>query len=181
MNRLMKFCQSGVPPCSQMQVPAVSPHGADVFHWATTRAHCFPTASSHKVGLLEPSRRQNDTKHTPCEAVFINALWNVATLRQNSRGSLSNQARNRLFFLLFARTEASNYALEIQWTIQKKPLKRSPTVTKDKEHRRGVPGKHQTPLYLSKLGFHHSRHNLFCKDYEYKWNLLQIIDAVSSE
>lgn len=68
-----------------------------------------------------------------------------------------------------------------RWTIQKMPLKRSPTVTKDKEHGRGVPGKHQTPLYLSKLGFHHSRHNLFCKDYEYKWNLLQIIDAVSSE
>lgn len=65
--------------------------------------------------------------------------------------------------------------------FKKKPLKRSPTVTKDKEHRRGVPGKHQTPLYLSKLGFHHSRHNLFCKDYEYKWNLLQIIDAVSSK
>lgn len=81
------------------------------------------------------------------------------------------------FFLLFVRAQASNYTLEIQRRMDsavnnsKKPLKRSPPVTKDKEHGRGVPGKHQTPLYLSKLGFHHSRHNLFCKDYEYKWNL----------
>lgn len=137
------------------------------------------------IGALQTAKWHQT--HTPTEVFFVNAAWNVATLRQNSRGLPSNQARNRLFSCSLWKPQTmhlkSSRAQIQRWTIQKKkkPLKRSPTVTKDKEHGRGVPGKHQTPLYPSKLGFHHSRHNLFCKDYEYKWNLLQIIDAVSSE
>lgn len=50
-----------------MKVPVVPPHGADVFHLVTTRAHYFPTANSHEVigiqSVEEHLRWQTDTEH----------------------------------------------------------------------------------------------------------------------
>lgn len=58
-----------------------------------------------------------------------------------------------------------------------KAIERSPGVTQDNECSGKSPGRHQ-PL---ELRLHHSRNYLFCKDYEYKWSLLHIMNTVSSD
>lgn len=58
-----------------------------------------------------------------------------------------------------------------------KAIERSPGVTQDNECSGKSPGRHQPP----ELRLHHSRNYLFCKDYEYKWSLLHIMNTVSSD